>query len=81
MTTKLIHQSQQDFFATDTSKDVNFRIRQLKKLLAVLKAHESDLFEAIYKDFKKSNFDTYATELGLVYHEISLFIKKTKKVE
>ena len=79
MTTKLIHQSQQDFFATDTSKGVDFRIRQLKKLLAVLKAHESELFEAIYKDFKKSSFDTYATELGLVYHEISLFIKKLKK--
>ena len=24
----------------------------------------------IYKDFKKSTFDTYATELSLIYHDI-----------
>jgi aldehyde dehydrogenase (NAD+) len=30
------------------------------------------LYEAIYSDFKKSEFDTFTTELALLYHEIAL---------
>ena len=31
--------------------------------------------EAIYEDFGKSEFETYVTELSLVYHEINNLIK------
>jgi len=81
-TTKLSYKnlvsSQLEFFNSNTTKDVNFRISQLKKLRSVLKDNEALLDEAIYKDFKKSSFENYATELSLIYHEINLAIKKLK---
>ncbi|MCK5846950.1 MAG: aldehyde dehydrogenase [Bacteroidales bacterium] len=73
-----IIKSQLDFFNTNATKDTNFRIKQLKKLIKVLKDNEDLLDEAIYKDFKKSSFENYETELSLVYHEINLAIKKLK---
>ncbi len=70
-----IFQKQKEYFNTNETKNVKFRIAQLKKLKQVLKKNEALMYEAIYKDFSKSEFETYATELGIVYHEIDTFIK------
>lgn len=72
---KSILEEQSAFFAKNNTKNSKFRIEQLKKLKKVLKANEVLLNEALYKDFKKSAFETYETELSLIYHEISLAIK------
>ncbi|HXK82475.1 MAG TPA: aldehyde dehydrogenase family protein [Bacteroidales bacterium] len=69
---------QRDFFKSDKTKDCNFRIQQLKALKKVLKSNESLLTEAIYKDFKKSEFDCYTTELALLYSDINEACKKLK---
>ncbi len=74
-----IVERQREFFRSGLSKEIRFRKKQLKKLKACLKAHESDLYEAIYKDFKKSEFDTYTTELALVYSDINEAIKKVSR--
>jgi len=66
---------QTEYFNSNQTKDIGFRITQLKKLRFIIKQNESALYEAIYNDFKKSEFDTYATELGFVYHEIEDCIK------
>jgi len=66
------------FFANNESKNVKFRIAQLKKLLQVLKANETQMFDALYKDFKKTPFETYETELVVIYHEIKLAIRNLK---
>jgi len=71
--------SQLEYFNSNVTKDVNFRIKQLKKFSLVLKTNESLLDKAIYKDFKKSSFENYLTELSLVYHEINLAIRNLKK--
>ena len=70
---------QREFFNTDQTKNVDFRLSQLKKFKDILKENEELLYEAIYKDFKKSEFETYTTELSLLYHEINSFIKNIKK--
>ena len=75
---KLLTQ-QRAFFNTDQTKNVEFRLRQLKRVKTILKENEHLLYEAIYKDFKKSQFETYTTELSLLYHEINQFIKNIKK--
>lgn len=67
--------SQLDFFNSNATKSIQFRIAQLQKLKKILKANESLLDEAIYKDFKKGSFENYTTELSLVYHEIELGIE------
>ncbi|MBN2237738.1 MAG: aldehyde dehydrogenase [Bacteroidales bacterium] len=71
-------QKQALVFASNQTKNVEFRIVQLKKLMLVLKDNENLLNEALYKDFKKSAFDTYSTELGIIYSEIKLAIRKLK---
>lgn len=76
---KAIINAQRDFFNTNATKSISFRIDQLKKLRRILKENEALLYEAIYKDFKKSEFDTYSTELSFVYHDISEAIKKVRK--
>ncbi|MCY1721264.1 aldehyde dehydrogenase [Prolixibacteraceae bacterium Z1-6] len=70
---------QKEYFNTNATKDIGFRIEQLKKIRALLRANESKLYEAIYNDFSKSEFETYATELAVLYHEINLNIKNIKK--
>jgi aldehyde dehydrogenase (NAD+) len=73
--TELIFQ-QKEFFNTNKTKNLKFRREKLKLLLVVLKANEKKLYQAIYKDFRKSEFETFETELALIYHEIKLAIKK-----
>ena len=68
--------SQQKFFSTNGTKNITFRIEQLRKLKRVLKENEHLLDEAIYSDFKKSSFENFTTELSLVYHDIDEAIKK-----
>lgn len=73
--TKIV-QNQKKFFNTNYTIPVEFRKKQLKKLKQLLVANEQNLYKAIFADFKKSEFDTYTTELSLVYHEIDLALKK-----
>ena len=74
-----IIEQQRIFFNTNTTKDISFRIQQLKHLKDILKKNETQLYQSIYTDFKKSEFETYTTELSIIYHEIDLAIAKTKK--
>jgi aldehyde dehydrogenase (NAD+) len=67
---KDIISQQRSFFYTHKTKDIKFRLEQLNKLENLLKLNEDLLNKAIYEDFKKSEFDTYVTELALLYHDI-----------
>lgn len=74
-----IFKLQQEFFLSHQTKPIRFRKEQLKKFKAILKKNESFLYEAIDKDFGKSAFETYETELSILYHEINLAIKKVRR--
>src|ERR1035437_9004287 len=74
-----IIKKQTDFFNSNQTKDIGFRIEQLKKLKSLIKNQESVLSQAIYNDFKKSKFDTYTTEFSPTYHDIDEAIKKLPK--
>ncbi len=76
---KQIIEDQKSFFNTHTTKNIDFRIKQLDALQAVLKDNESLLNEAIYTDFKKSEFDTYVSELALLYNDIKEAKRNIKK--
>src|ERR1700750_116081 len=75
-----IFQSQKEFFNSHQTKSVAFRKEALLKLKNVLKSNEVQLYEAIYKDFRKGKFDTFLTELNLVYNEINFFLKNLTKL-
>lgn len=77
---KNIIEEQHRFFLSGKTKDIEFRTRALKKLLSLLKYNEKRLAEAVYEDFGKSGFDTYSTELSIIYTEIRFFLKKIKSL-
>ena len=76
---KELFAKQQAFFQNGNTLSVPRRVELLKQLKQVLKNNENRLQEAIYADFQKSEFETYATELAPLYKEIDRFIKHTAK--
>lgn len=74
-----ILKSQKKFFSLNKTKDIDFRKRQLRKLLSLLKQNEQKLYDAVYRDFRKSEFETYETELASLYGEIKTAVKKLDK--
>jgi len=65
-------------FLSHKTKDVDFRIKQLKKLKTAILEFEDKLSEALYKDLGKSKIESYTTEIGFCLHELSLHIKNLK---
>lgn len=79
MDIKSILSQQTQFFKTNKTKSIDYRINQLKKIKNTLKENEELLYAAIYADFGKSEFDTYISELAIIYAELNNFIKNIKK--
>jgi len=69
-------ENQRKFFNSNQTKNIDFRIQQLKKLEHILKSNEKLLDEAIYADFKKSSFDNFTNELALLYTDIHEAVKR-----
>lgn len=72
--------SQRHFFRSHATLDISFRKGALQKLKALLKANEENLQNAIFSDFRKSPFDSYATELGILYKEIDFYLEKMDRL-
>jgi aldehyde dehydrogenase (NAD+) len=79
MNIRTIVEGQRKFAAAGQAKDINFRKQQLQKLKTIIKQNEQILCQAIYADIKKSKFETYLTELAMIYHEIDKSIKHVNK--
>ncbi|MDU5108021.1 aldehyde dehydrogenase [Clostridium sp.] len=73
-----IFNKQKEFFNNNETLDINFRINTLKKLKMIIKENENLIIEALYKDLRKSDFEAFATEIGIIYDELNLHIKKLK---
>ena len=76
---RLVVDKQRFFFATHQTKEIDFRITQLKILKKAILAYEERLYDALWKDLHKSKFEAYATELGLVLTEIREHIRHLKR--
>ena len=66
------------YFNTGATRTYDFRKDQLKKLKQSILNHEQDLYDALYKDLKKSPEEVWATETGLVIAELNSTIKNLK---
>ena len=75
MSLKTILESQRQFFATHQTKSVDFRKEQLEKLKMLLQENKVMMYEAIQKDFGKSAFDTYTTEISFIIKDINYYLK------
>ena len=76
---KSVFNKQKEFFYLGKTNDINFRIDNLKRLKQVIKKNEDKILDALKKDLGKSNFESYATVVGLVYDEINKHIKNIKR--
>ena len=76
---ELIFSEQKKFFELGKSKNIDFRINELKKLKKIIQKNEEEILQALKKDLGKSNFEAYATEVGIIYDEINLHIKNVRK--
>lgn len=78
--------SQREFFKTQKTKNIKFRKIYLEKLKTLVVGNEDLLYDAIQKDFGKSKFETYVTEISFVLKDIDYYLKnlnslsKPKKV-
>ena len=61
---------QRAFFATGTTRDIEWRRHQLREFRNGLQRWEKPLCDALWKDLHKSYEEAYMTEIGLVYGEI-----------
>lgn len=75
-----ILKKQRDFFNSHQTRDLKFRKEQLLKLKKLIKENESLLYDAIYKDFRKSEFETFGTEISFIYKDIDYYVKNLKSL-
>ncbi|MEH1888004.1 MAG: aldehyde dehydrogenase [Nostoc sp.] len=72
-----IIQNQREFFQTGKTKDVTFRIEQLKNLKQAIIEHERSIVEALQADLHKPELESYLTEIGVI-KDIDYAIKHLK---
>lgn len=77
---KQIVSCQKEFFASGRAKDVAFRLDNLKKLSSLIEKFEDDILDSVHQDLRKSNTETFTSEIFYVMNEIRYFIKNLKKL-
>ncbi len=70
-----ILEKQRIFFNSQKTKNIKFRKMYLEKLREVILRNEELMYDAIYKDFGKSKFDTSLTEISFVLKDIEYYLK------
>ncbi|MBS2968177.1 aldehyde dehydrogenase [Metabacillus sp. KIGAM252] len=73
-----IIKEQQTYFAAQKTKNISFRMEQLKKLKNGVKKHEQAIAEALALDLNKSELEAYSTEIGILYEEINFTLKRLR---
>lgn len=72
-------QIQRAFFASNKTKDVAFRLKQLSKLKNVVLKNQERIQEALWHDLHKSPEEAYLTEISLILSEIDNHTRHLKK--
>lgn len=70
---------QRSFYNSGATRDVDFRLAQLKKLKEKVQDKEKEIMNALFMDLGKSPFESYETEIGIFYQEIDHTIKNLRK--
>ncbi len=72
--------NQREYFCNNHTLAISFREKQLRTLLNQVKKHENEIMQAIKLDLNKSEFESYATEIAIVYEELNFMIKNLKRL-
>lgn len=77
---EMLLERQRSFFEKGSTRNIDFRIRQLLHLKKSIKNNEPQILEALKKDLNKSPFESYATEVGMVLEEINYLLKNIRRL-
>ncbi len=66
---------QKAFYRSGVTKELSYRIQALEKLRESIRKNEQSLFHTLKEDLNKSEFEAYATEIGVVLEEIRFTLK------
>ena len=61
---------QRGYFRTGATRPATFRLAQLEALRRAIQAREGDIVSALWQDLHKGEFETYTSEIAMVYEEI-----------
>lgn len=75
----MIFQKQKKLFLTNQTKDISYRRKALIRLRNVIKQNEERILSALNQDLRKSRFEGYETELGMVYEELNVHIRNVRR--
>ena len=70
--------AQRTFFSKGQTKDISFRVRQLKELGKAIVENEERILDALKADLGGPAFEAYSGELAFPLHEIEFAIKNLK---
>ncbi|MFH1296015.1 MAG: aldehyde dehydrogenase family protein [Bacteroidota bacterium] len=76
---RTIVQNQRDFYHSQQTREIEFRIRQLSALRTLILEYEDKITQALWEDLHKPKFEAYTTEIGMVLAEISLHLKHIRR--
>ena len=76
---KAIVERQREFFHTGATLDVKWRIAQLKRLRAAVKAHAGEMQEALAKDLGRSAVEAYLCDVLPIVFEIDETIRGLRR--
>ena len=65
-----VFQAQQAFFRSGATRPIAFRKQMLRRLRQTVERREKDIAAALYRDLRKSEFEAFASEIGVFYQEI-----------
>ena len=68
-----------EYFATDVTREYQWRVKQLKQLSKMVEEHEGDIETALNKDLGKCQMEAWISEIGYIQAEIKHTLKHLKK--
>lgn len=69
---------QREYFRTGITLSKTFRLEKLRILKKTLKKYEEKINQALNIDLGKSEYESYMTEISMIYTEINYFLKQLK---
>ncbi|PXW90904.1 aldehyde dehydrogenase (NAD+) [Streptohalobacillus salinus] len=74
-----LFEKQKSYFHMGNTKPLAHRLEALTLLKDAIKQYEPKIIEALHQDLHKSEFESYMTEIGILYTEIDHVKKHLKK--
>lgn len=68
-----------DFFSKDRTLSYEFRMNQLVRLEESIRRHEREIFAALRSDLNKSAYESFMTEVAIVYAELKEVRRKLRR--